>query len=114
MSQESGGLVEVRVTAPDEQTADALAAGLVERRLAACAQVLGPITSVYTWEGVTERSQEWLLLVKTTEAAFDALAAAVQEQHPYEVPEVLAVPVAQALTSYAEWVRDSVGEPSAG
>lgn len=114
MTQQPGDLVEVRVTTPDEVTAEALATGLVERRLAACAQVLGPITSVYTWEGGTERSQEWLLLVKTTVAAFDALAAAVQEQHPYEVPEVLAVPVAHALTSYAEWVRDSVGEPSAG
>lgn len=104
-------LLEVRVSVPDTATGDTIAEALVGRGLAACVQVLGPITSVYSWEGVVERAEEWLVLAKTTGEAFDALAAAVGELHPYEVPEVLAVPVERAPQPYAEWLREAVVPP---
>lgn len=104
-------MLEVRISVPDQATGEQLAAALVERRLAACVQVLGPMTSVYVWEGAAERAQEWLLLAKTTIAAFDDLCAAVGQLHPYDVPEVLAVPVERALQPYAEWLREAVGPP---
>lgn len=102
-------MLEVRISVPDHATGEQLAAALVDRRLAACVQVLGPMTSVYVWQGAAERAQEWLLLAKTTTAAFDDLCAAVGQLHPYDVPEVLAVSVERALQPYAEWLRAAVG-----
>lgn len=99
------GLLEVRVAVPDTETGLALAHSLVARQLAACVQVIGPITSVYSWQGETQQGDEWLLLMKTTEDAFEALMAVIVEEHSYEVPEILGVPVTHALPQYAEWVR---------
>lgn len=98
-------LVEARVAVPDVESARRIADHLVARQLAACVQVLGPMTSFYTWENQVHRNEEWLLLAKTTAAAFPDLAQAVVDQHRYDVPEVVAVPVTQALSSYASWVR---------
>lgn len=100
-------LIEVRVTAPDAEVADRIARRLVDARLAACVQQL-PVTSTYVWEGELERSSEILLIAKTAAEAFDAVCAAVTEAHPYEVPEILAVPVAAALDAYERWVEESV------
>lgn len=106
-------LVEARVAVPDAESARRIADDLVTRQLAACVQVLGPMLSVYTWENTVHRDEEWLLLAKTTAAAFPRLAQAVVAQHRYAVPEVLAVPVTQALGSYAGWVRKGTdGEPT--
>ncbi|MDF2144887.1 divalent-cation tolerance protein CutA [Knoellia sp. p5-6-4] len=101
-------LIEVRVAAPDAETAQALARALVEGRLAACAQVLGPMTSTYWWEDEVETAQEHLLLVKTTAELFDPICDRVRAEHPYDNPEVLAVPVAGAAPPYAAWLRESV------
>lgn len=102
------GLVEIRITAPDAEVADVIARSLVEGRLAACVQQLPAITSTYHWEGEVERATEVLLLAKTTAETFDAVCAKVASLHPYDVPEILAVPVDQALTAYLEWVEDCV------
>ncbi|WP_131105862.1 divalent-cation tolerance protein CutA [Ornithinimicrobium sufpigmenti] len=104
-SPDSPGLLEVRVAVPDTETGLALAHSLVARQLAACVQVIGPITSVYSWQGETQQGDEWLLLMKTTEDAFEALSAVIVEEHSYEVPEILGVPVTHALPEYADWVR---------
>ncbi|WP_289018225.1 divalent-cation tolerance protein CutA [uncultured Ornithinimicrobium sp.] len=104
-AQELPALVEAHVSVPDTDTAQRIASDLVARQLAACVQVLGPMTSVYTWEGEVHRSEEWLLLAKTTAASFPALTRAVRALHGYEVPEVVAVPITQALGEYAAWVR---------
>lgn len=98
-------LIEVRVSMPDADTAQSLATSLVDRNLAACVQILGPMTSVYAWQGQTQQGDEWLLLIKTTEAAFDDLVAVIRAEHSYEVPEILGVPVTHALAEYADWVR---------
>jgi periplasmic divalent cation tolerance protein len=104
-------LIEIRVTAPDADVADRIERRLVEDRLAACVQQLPGMTSTYVWEGKIERSSEVLLLVKTTAAAFEAVCAAVTAEHPYDVPEILAVPVAHALGSYERWVEESIRHP---
>lgn len=98
-------LLEVRVAVPDAEAGLALAHSLVSRQLAACVQILGPMTSVYAWQGQTQQGDEWLLLIKTTEDAFDNLVAAIRAEHSYEVPEILGVPVTHALGEYAAWVR---------
>lgn len=98
-------LLEVRVAVPDTETGLALAHDLVARQLAACVQVVGPITSVYSWQGETRQSDEWLILIKTTVDAFEKLSAVVVAGHPYEMPEILGVPVTHELPEYAEWVR---------
>lgn len=104
---ENVDLIEVRISVPDEGEGDRIAAALVERGLAACVQRVGPITSTYVWQGRVEREAEWLLLAKTTGERFATLRDAVVELHPYDVPEILAVPVAAALAPYAQWVADS-------
>jgi uncharacterized protein involved in tolerance to divalent cations len=99
-------IVEVRISAPDAAVAQALASGLVERRLAACAQVLGPISSTYWWEGAVETAQEHLVLAKTTAGRFEDIREHVRSEHPYDNPEILAVPVTAAADPYAAWLRD--------
>lgn len=103
-------LLEVRVSVPDEETGLRLARAAVAARAAACVQCLGPMTSVFTWDGEVQAEQEWLLLAKTTTDALPRLRELVLREHPYDVPELLAVPVAQALDVYAEWVRDQVSD----
>jgi periplasmic divalent cation tolerance protein len=96
-------VIQISTTLPNEQAARDLGRHLVEQRLAACAQVLGPIHSTYWWHGAVTADQEWLLVLKTGRA-FEAVAAAICAQHPYAVPEILATPVT-ASREYAEWVE---------
>jgi periplasmic divalent cation tolerance protein len=89
---------------PDADTARALAARLIEQRLAACVNMLAPCRSVYRWQGQVEEAQEVPLLIKTTTARYAALEAAIRAAHPYELPEIVAVPLAQGLPAYLAWV----------
>lgn len=89
---------------PDAASADAMARRLVEQRLAACANVLAPCLSVYRWQGRIEDAQEVPLLIKTTTARYAALEDAIRATHPYELPDIVAVPVAQGLPAYLAWV----------
>lgn len=100
-------LIEIRITTPDPEAADRISRLLVDERLAACVQQL-QITSTYVWEGEVERSSEILLLAKTTAESFDAVCAAVTQVHPYDVPEILSVPVSGALGAYERWVEEAV------
>ena len=89
---------------PDRATAEALASVLVEDRLAACVNILQPCHSVYRWQGAVETTEEVPLLIKTSEAGYAALENAIRVRHPYETPEILAVPVVLALPDYLAWV----------
>jgi periplasmic divalent cation tolerance protein len=99
--------VQVQFTVDDRAVADIIATELLERRLAACVQVLGPVTSRYRWEGALETSEEWLALVKTTAGRADVVVEAIRARHPYDVPEVLVTPVT-GLPGYLAWIDDSV------
>lgn len=100
------GTVRVEITADSRENADRLAESAVGRRLAACAQVGGPVTSHYRWEGEVHRDQEWTVVFKTAEDRLEDLTAHIVREHPYDVPEVVAVPVVGGHPSYLAWVRD--------
>lgn len=89
---------------PDRAQAEALAAHLIEARLAACVNVLAPCTSVYRWQGKIETASEVPVLIKTTQDRYPALEAAIRARHPYELPEIIAFPVTAGLPAYLDWV----------
>jgi periplasmic divalent cation tolerance protein len=101
----------VLTTLPDRASAEHLAAALVEMRAAACVSILGDCTSVYRWQGKTETASEIPLLIKTTSAAYARLEAAILAQHPYELPEIIAVPVSAGLPAYLQWVVQETALP---
>lgn len=94
----------VITTLPDEASAAALAAHLVERRVAACVNILAPCRSVYRWQDKVEHADEVPLLIKTTQACYAGLEAEIRKQHPYELPEIVAVPVGAGLPAYLDWI----------
>jgi periplasmic divalent cation tolerance protein len=101
----------VLCTCPDANTARRIAEHLIDARLAACVNILPGILSVYHWQGKRESTQEQLLLIKTTAAAYAQLEQAIVEQHPYELPEVITVSIENGLTHYLAWIDDSVQSP---
>lgn len=99
---------------PDAESAQRLAAHLVESRLAACVNILPACTSVYRWQGVIESASEVPLLIKTGTERYPALEAAIRSAHPYELPEILAVPVQCGLPAYLGWVaQETTADDSA-
>jgi len=94
----------VLTTLPDQTTAETLASALVESRLAACVNILQPCRSIYRWQGTVETADEVPLLIKTTEARYPALEAAIRARHPYEIPEIIALPISLGLPGYLAWV----------
>jgi periplasmic divalent cation tolerance protein len=96
---------------PDREAALAVAHRLVERRLAACVNVLAPCTSVYRWQGQLETAAEVPIFIKTTADRYPALEQALRELHPYELPEIVAVPIRDGLAGYLQWVAAETGEP---
>ena len=98
--------IQVQITFPSEASANAVAEKLVAKRLAACAQILGPLKSIYTWKGKTEHSSELLLLAKTRAELFDLLVEAVREEHPYECPQIVALPLFAGSGDYLAWIDE--------
>lgn len=103
-------MLQITTATGDRETAERIAAALVERRLAACAQVSGPIESTYLWEGRVETSREWLCTAKTLPDRFAQIEQVVTELHPYDTPELIATPVAESSEKYRRWLRDVLGE----
>ncbi len=89
---------------PDRESAETLARSLVEKQVAACVNVLPSCRSVYRWKGSVEWADEVPLMIKTTEARYPALEAAIRERHPYEIPEIIALPVVNGLPEYLVWL----------
>lgn len=100
--------IQVITTVETRDEADGIAQALVERRLAACVQVLGPVTSTFHWQGRVDVSQEWLCIAKTLERHFAEIERTIRELHSYDVPEILAVPVSQASGPYLQWLEKEV------
>ena len=109
MSTPASDCCQVTTTLPDRALADRVAAEVVSGRLAACAQVIGPMTSTYRWEGRVDTAEEWYCFLKTTEGRLPELRARLRELHPYEVPEIIAVPISDGDPAYLRWIRESVG-----
>lgn len=102
------GCCQVTTTLPDQVAAERMATQLVEERLAACAQVVGPVRSIYRWAGKIERAEEWYCHLKTTLARLPDLQTRVRQLHSYEVPEIIAVPILQGNPDYLKWIQDAV------
>ncbi|MEQ3550377.1 divalent-cation tolerance protein CutA [Pseudonocardia nematodicida] len=98
--------VVVLTTTDSETAAKELAAGAVEARLGACAQVLGPITSVFRWEGAVQTEPEWRVEIKTAADRVEPLTAHLRERHSYDVPEIVATPLTGGSAEYLSWVVD--------
>ncbi|MGN6388842.1 MAG: divalent-cation tolerance protein CutA [Burkholderiaceae bacterium] len=96
----------VTTALPDRDAAQAIARDLVERRLAACVTLGAAVRSVYRWQGAIEEADEVLLTAKTVESRYAELEAAIRAAHPYEVPEIVAVPVMRGADDYLRWVAD--------
>jgi periplasmic divalent cation tolerance protein len=99
------GCVQVVVAVDTEEHASDIARRLVDERLAACVQVGGPVTSTYRWQGEVETAREFLLVAKTREDRLPELTDRVRDLHPYDVPEITAVPIAGGLVDYLDWIR---------
>ena len=99
-------------TVPDRETADAIARALVDGRLAACVNIIPGLTSVYRWEGKTETAAELLLLIKTSGNNWQALEKTIVGMHPYELPEIITVPLAGGLPAYLDWVAGAMDKTS--
>jgi periplasmic divalent cation tolerance protein len=97
---------------PDRESALRLARVLIEARSAACVNVLGGCTSVYRWQGATETAEEVPVLIKTRASLYETVERTIREQHPYQVPEIIAVPVARGLPAYLEWVESETLPPA--
>ena len=98
-------VIAVLTNLPDSESAFNLARELVHLRLAACVNVLAPVTSFYRWEGAEEQATEYPLLIKSTAERYEALEAAIRERHPYSLPEVVAWPIERGLPAYVNWVE---------
>jgi periplasmic divalent cation tolerance protein len=102
----AGAAILVITQMPDRESALALARSLVESRLAACVSVGAPVDSLYHWRGKIETAQEVPVVVKTQPSRYHDLEAAIRSKHPYELPEIVAVPVVDGLAPYLQWIAD--------
>jgi periplasmic divalent cation tolerance protein len=92
---------------PDAQTAETIAYRLVHDRLAACVNILPQVKSIYRWQDMVEAAQEHTLLIKTTTLVYPSLQSVITELHPYEVPEIIAIPFTQGLPAYLDWINEN-------
>jgi periplasmic divalent cation tolerance protein len=105
-TSDSERVVQVQVAHDDREALNAMIAELVDERLIACGQLVGPISSTFVWEGSVQNAREWLALLKTSERALDRLVARVAEMHSYDVPEILVIEVAGGYAPYLQWVAE--------
>ncbi len=96
-------------TVPDRETGECIAAALVAERLAACVNILPGVTSIYEWQGEVQRDAECLLLIKTRKSLYSRLESRLLALHPYELPELVAVPLEGGLAGYLQWIQDNTG-----
>jgi periplasmic divalent cation tolerance protein len=95
-------------TCPDRGTSEKIAKRLVEGRMAACVNIMPGLTSIYTWQDRIETAEEHLLLIKSTKERYPAIEQAIRELHPYELPEIIALPIVQGLPDYLNWIDTCV------
>jgi periplasmic divalent cation tolerance protein len=99
-------LLQIVTTTASAEEARRIATALVERRLAACVQIVGPVESVYRWQGKIETATEWQCQIKTRQLNYSVVEAAIRELHSYDVPEILAFPISDASSAYRQWLID--------
>ncbi len=110
--EQQPGYFQVVTAVGSQEDATRLAAILVEHRLAACVQVVGPVSSTYWWEGRVETAAEWLCLVKTTAAALEPAMETIRAEHSYDEPEITATPIVAGSAGYLRWLGAEVRPPA--
>ncbi len=100
--------IQVVTTVEHKTDAEKIAKNLVEKRLAACVQILGPLTSYFHWQGKLDSAAEYLCLIKSREDLFTELEAAIISMHPYEVPEIIATPITKGSKDYLNWLASEL------
>jgi periplasmic divalent cation tolerance protein len=106
-----GEYIQVSTTVAKEDQARAVACLLVEKRLAACVQVLGPVISHYRWQGKIEAAEEYLCLAKSRASLYPEIEAAIKSVHSYEIPEIIVMPIISGSKEYLGWLAAELGEP---
>ena len=96
------------MTAPDREEAVKIARQLLNDRLIACANIIGPVSSLFWWKGKVEKAKEFMVFMKSRRNLFEKLSARIKEMHSYEVPEIIALPIIEALPSYLDWLNASL------
>ncbi|MCX7981795.1 MAG: divalent-cation tolerance protein CutA [Syntrophales bacterium] len=100
--------ITVITTCDNEEALSKIAFSLIEKKLAACVQIMGPIKSTYYWQGKIETSSEWLCQIKTVGHLYGKVEREIKSMHPYTTPEIIAHPIVQGSESYLEWIRENV------
>lgn len=100
--------IQVLTTTATREDAAAIASTLVEKRLAACVQIVGPVTSTYRWQGQVETAQEWQCLIKSRQDLFGEVERAIRAVHPYETPEIIATAILEGSEDYLRWLNDEL------
>jgi len=98
----------IMTTTPDKKTAEMIAKTLIEKGLVACAQIQDSITSIYKWQEEINIDNEYRILLKTTDTHFERIENIITNLHPYDVPQIIALPVSKASQSYLQWIEDTV------
>ncbi len=100
--------IQIDTTTSTREEAQQIASDLVDRRLVACAQITGPVTSIYRWKDRVEQAEEWMCTLKTRESLFHEVAVAIRQLHSYECPEIIAVPIVDGNEDYLSWMGGEV------
>jgi len=106
--------IQVTTTCDKREDAEKIAQTLVEKNLAACVQIMGPITSIYRWQGKIEQAKEWICFIKSTSINYSDLERTITEIHPYDTPEIIAVPITAGSRKYLQWLDESVHNHGTG
>ena len=107
----TGGFLQVQTTTDSRAEAVELARAAVSARLAACAQVSGPVASTYWWEGALERAEEWLVTLKLPASGYQALADFIAGSHSYDEPEIVATPIVAGSETFLSWIEEETRRP---
>ena len=100
--------IQVVTTTEKQQDAEKIAGMLIEKRLAACVQIVGPVLSIYWWKNEIERAEEWQCHIKTRAGLYGAVETAIKANHPYETPEIIALPILQGSREYLTWLHEEI------
>jgi periplasmic divalent cation tolerance protein len=105
------GFIQVMTATDKREDAERIARSLVERRLAGCVQIVGSVTSIYRWKGKIETAGEWLCLIKSRAELYGTIESAILALHPYETPEIIALPITAGSRDYLAWLREGLAAP---
>ncbi|MCI2426053.1 divalent-cation tolerance protein CutA [Candidatus Acetothermia bacterium] len=106
--QPNGEYIQIILTVPEKKTATQISSILLEKRLAGCIQLIGPIVSTYHWQGRIETSEEWLCLIKSRNDRYQELEQEIKAIHPYETPEIIVIPIIAGSAEYLNWLDSTL------